>query len=210
MRTVHTVAALREALGGAFDGREEVRGDGRGGVVGGAVLVGDRERAHAERVRQRAGGRERTIGAAPDGGARPGERGRTAGDRHQGMQAERLVRGEHAEVGGAGAVADEQAVTEGDGVRRGRDLAVGDAEEHDVRGRAIKAAPERAYDGMAGRADRTGERRAHAAAADDRDRAPPSTAAPGQVFLWGKPGGPLHISVQPPIRGAGRVAVPEA
>src|SRR5919206_116715 len=51
---------------------------------------------------------------------------------------------------------------------------------------------------------------AEAATADDGDRAPPSTAAPGQGLLWGKPGGPLHISVQPPERGAGRVDVPES
>ena len=66
--------------------------------------------------------------------------------------------------------------------RGGHDLGVRDAEQHDVRVRAVEAAPERALDGVAGGAQRTGERRAQAAPADDRDRA-------------------LHISVQPPNPG---------
>jgi hypothetical protein len=95
------------------------------------------------------------------------------------VQAERLVRREDAKAGGAGAVTDEQAVARRDGRRRGRDLAVGHAQEHDIGARAVGAAPERAHDVAARGGQRAGERRAHAAAADDRDRA-------------------LHISVQPP------------
>jgi hypothetical protein len=171
-----------EALGGGLDRREEVRRDRGGGVVGGAVLVGDAERVHAEVPGQGTGGRLGPRRRTGDRGARAGELPAGMGDGRQGMEAEGLVRGEDVEAGGAGAVADEAAVAGGDRARRGGDLAVGHAEEHDVRVRAVGAAPERACDGVAGGAQRTGQRRAEAAAADDRDRA-------------------LHISVQPPHCG---------
>ena len=44
--------ARGEALGQALERDEEVRGDRGGGVVGGAVLVGDVDGAHAERARR--------------------------------------------------------------------------------------------------------------------------------------------------------------
>ena len=56
-----TPALRGQPFGGAFEGDEEVRGDRRGGVVGGAVLVGEVEREHAEVGGQRPSGLRRLV-----------------------------------------------------------------------------------------------------------------------------------------------------
>ena len=89
--------------------------------------------------------------AAADGAARAGERGARVRDRHERVEAERLVRAQDVEAGGAGAMADDQALAGRQIARRGADLGVGHAEEHDVRARAVGPAPERAQDATAGR-----------------------------------------------------------
>jgi len=114
------------------------------------------------------------------------------GDRHERVEAERLVRAQDAEAGRAGAMADDQPLAGRDRPRRGADLGVGHAQQHDVGAGAVRTAPERAQDATAGRVKRSGKGPAQTAAADDRDRA-------------------LHLSRSSPrIRGAGRADVPEA
>ncbi len=169
-RSTPAVAARR--LGGALERDEEVRGDGGGGVVGGAVLVGDLGGAHARRRRERPRRLERARGRARDRAAGAGEdvRGGVARHGHQGMQRERLVRGEHVEAVRARAVADEAAVARLDGGGRGGDLVVGDAEQHGGVRRRRGAAPERARHVAAGGAQRRGQREADASCADDGDR----------------------------------------
>ena len=100
-----------QALGGGLERDEEVRGDRGGGVVGGAVLVGDVERAACPSARgERAGGGQR---ARRWRRRRRSRRRRTsapaAGDGHQRVQA-RTPRGAPSDVepGGARAVADER------------------------------------------------------------------------------------------------------
>ena len=103
--------ARGEPLGGGLERDEEVRGDRGGGVVGGAVLVGDVDRREAEVERELVGDRRGRAGVrAGDRGARRPRAcdGPVGRDRHQRVQREGLVRGEHVERRGAGAVADER------------------------------------------------------------------------------------------------------
>jgi hypothetical protein len=121
------------------------------------------------------------LGAAGHRRARAGEARARAGDGHQRVHAERFVGSEHVQAGGPRAVPDEQTGPARDGGRGCGDLRVGHAQEHDagLRRRIVSPATERSRDGVAAGAQRGGKRRAHAATADDRNRA-------------------LHISVQPP------------
>ena len=96
-RTSGTSAArsqAADALGGRLERDEEVRGDRRGGVVGGAVGVGDLDgrscRARAASVR---GGGAGGVGAAGDAARGAGEVRARGGDGHQRVQRERLGRG---------------------------------------------------------------------------------------------------------------------
>ena len=162
-----------EALRDAFERDEEVRGDAGGGVVGGAVLVGDVHGAHPERVRELASCGQRARGRAGDRGGGPGEARAALGHGHQRVQAERLaVSGERGERRRGGAVADEQPRPSRDGRRGVRDLGVGDAEQHGVHaGRQRRVAAEGPVDPQAGAAERRGERGSEAPGADDRGAA---------------------------------------
>ena len=70
-----------EALRDALDRDEEVRGDAGGGVVGGAVLVGDVDGPHPERARELLRGGERARRRAGDRGRRACEASRRAAAR---------------------------------------------------------------------------------------------------------------------------------
>jgi hypothetical protein len=160
-----------EPLGGGLDGDEEVRGDRGGGVVGGAVLVGDCDRREADLDGDRVRNGARAGCRARDGGGGAAERGRAGGgDRHQRMEREALVGGEHVERRRAGAVADERPAVRprGDRGGRGGDLAVRHAQHDDVGVRTSRAAAERSLDGDARVTQRRRERVAETARADDR------------------------------------------
>jgi len=110
-----------------------------------------------------------TASARPvlrDGGRGAGEARALAGHRHQGVQAEGLVRRERREGGRAAEVADERAVR--DGGRRGGDLGVGDGQQDDVDGAQAGLAAQRPAHVHAGVAQARGERGAHSPAAHDR------------------------------------------
>ena len=161
--------AAGDALGEALERHEEVRRDRRGRVVGGAVLVGDVDGPHPERLRERRRGRQHPRRRA--GNRRRGavERRAVRGDGHQRMQRERLVAGERRERRRGRQVSDEQAgPVAGQRGRRGRDLGVGDGEQDGVDVlRQRRAAAERAGDVDPGGVERGRERRAHAPSADD-------------------------------------------
>ena len=168
-RSTPAVAARRSAR--PFERDEEVRGDRGGGVVGGAVGVGDVHRAHAERGGELFGDGERARRGARDGRGRAGERRALRRDRHERMQREGLVVAERGERRGGRAVADEPALADGERGGGGLDLrrrARRAARRGASCGRRL-AAPERALDIDCGGAQRAGQRRAHAAGADDRD-----------------------------------------
>ena len=158
----------RQALGGALERDEEVRGDRGGRVVGGAVLVGDAQRAHPERARPapRAVASARGV-AAVDRGARAGERlRRRAGAGRSSAGAGRTPRGRPAARAPcrAGAVADERAGR--DGRRGGRDLA------RPARTAARRRAAAGRRRGRAGRRRRARPQRSAAARAVPRRPAP--------------------------------------
>ena len=135
-----------EALGGALERDEEVRGDRGGGVVGGAVLVGDLDRAHAERARRaRVAAAQRARGAcrrrrapAPANGAAPRRRSRSSAGAGRSPRGRRGRRALWRPSSGRRAARGRD--------RRGRrgDLAVGDAQQDDVGARRRRAAAERA------------------------------------------------------------------
>ncbi len=86
-----------EPLGGGLEGDEEVRGERGGGVVGGAVLVGDVDGRIPRRPASVGGG------AAPAAWSRRPRRRRRrvgvrAGERHQRVEGEALVAGEGVEA----------------------------------------------------------------------------------------------------------------
>ena len=113
-----------EPLGGALERDEEVRGDRGGGVVGGAVGVGDLDGAHPEGGGQGLGHAERGGRAAGDRAAGARERGRCrpSGTVIRGWRLNAVVAGQRRERGGAGAVADEARTARGQGGGRRRDL----------------------------------------------------------------------------------------
>jgi hypothetical protein len=132
-------------------------------VVGGAILVGDLERPHAERLGQRAGSFECAVCGAGDGGAGACERG---GDGHQGVQGEGLVRRQRNQRRGPGDMSDERAKR--DCLRRLPNLRVGYTQQDAVGSlRTSLAAAQRPGDLEAGGAQGGGERRAHSARAHD-------------------------------------------
>ena len=161
--------ARGEALGGRLERDQEVRGDRGGGVVGGAVLIGDLDgrmpsarasvsataSARGWRRRSRRRPREARAGVVPGGHG------------HQRMQRERLVRGEHVQAGGPGAMSDE-----GPGRHQGSgggDLGVGHAEQDrvDARRRGLRVQAARRRRRPAARRRRGREGAAEPAAADD-------------------------------------------
>ena len=100
-----------DPLGGRLEGDQEVGGDRGGRVVGGAALVVDLERRHAERARELDGEGERLRRRAGDRAAGAGEGvGVATGEGLERVQAERGPAGrrESAERGGAAGVADER------------------------------------------------------------------------------------------------------
>ena len=102
-------------------------------MVGGRSALGDLDRVHAERcarVRPRSSSARGVL--AGDRRAGAGEARALAGDRHQRVQRERLVRREHGESGRARAVADQPIRTGADCAAAARDLAVGHAQQDDV------------------------------------------------------------------------------
>ena len=164
---------LREALGEALERDEEVRGDRGGGVVGGAVGVGDlRPAACRASCASACGGGERARRRAGDRRGRAGERrarravtvisgcsenascGAERGERRGGRACGR--RGGPARAGSAAAAASIWP----SGTHSSTACGVG--------GRRLAAA-QRALDVDCGGAQRAGQRRAHAAGADDRE-----------------------------------------
>jgi hypothetical protein len=138
-------------------------------VVGGAVLVGDGRRAEPEPRGQLLRDRERARRRAGHRGPRARElRLAARRDGHQRVQAERLVAGEHVQPGGARAVADGDARS--DGRRGGGDLRVGHAQQHRVDAVRVRPTAERAVDCEAACAQGGGEGGAEAARADDGAR----------------------------------------
>ena len=86
-------------------GDQEVRGDRGGGVVGGAVLVGDLDGAHLERVGERRGGPQRASVVPATAHPAPAKRRRAAlRHRHQRVEAEAFAVAEDVEGRRAGAV----------------------------------------------------------------------------------------------------------
>ena len=164
-------AAPTQPLGGPLERDEEVRGDRRGGVVGGAVVVGDRERASGPSAAASAAGERRGRGrwCRRPRRARRRSRAPVGRDGHQRVQRKASCGGQRRQRGRAGAVADEAARAARDGGRGGGDLGVGDAQQHDV-GVAAGRAPRPSGPSTGTPAARSarGERGAEAAVAHDR------------------------------------------
>ena len=80
--------SLDELRGGLLQRDQQVRGDRRGGVVGGAALLRDLEGPHAERLGERAGEGERRLIAARDRGRRAVHRRRFVGEGLQRVERE--------------------------------------------------------------------------------------------------------------------------
>ena len=127
----------RDLLRHRLERDQEVRRHGRGGVVGRALVVGQLERDHPERLRDRPRCLQRLGGRAGDGAADPAQVGRAVpGERLEGVEPEDVRaaacgRAQGRERGGAARVPD-QARASRDGLRGCRDLRVGDAEQDRV------------------------------------------------------------------------------
>ena len=157
-----------QLLGGGLERDEEVRRHRRGGVVGGAMLIGDLDRPHPEGIGQLPGHTQPSRRGGGDRGSGAGETRSALGGRHQRVQREGLARGEHVDPGCSRAVADEHT---GPDVRRGRgDLAIGHAQHDGLGTGAIGAAPERSIDLITRLAQRARQRGPHSAAAHHGQR----------------------------------------
>ena len=155
-----------QALGGGLEGDEEVRGDRRRGVVGGAVGVVDLDGA-ACRARSASSRAAASAPASAPATAQPAPAnvGAGAGHGHQRVQREALVRRERRERRGAGAVADQAAGGGATAAAAARDLA------RRARTGARRRRPRRRCRGPAGApsVQRAGKRGAQASAPDDGD-----------------------------------------
>ena len=183
--------AAGDRLRGGLERHQEVRGHGGGGVVGGAALVVDLERRHAEPLGELGGERERLGRRARHGRAGAVEAHARVGEGLERVQPERRHAGvrQRGQRGGAARVAHQRGGG-GDHLGRGRDLGVGHAQQDRVAARRASAAAERALDLDAGVAKRGRERGADPACAD---YAHPQRARKSVVIWVHSPAGPLRL-----------------
>src|SRR5262249_26486574 len=172
---VVAAGAAKELRGRLLQRDEQVRGDGGGRMVGGAVVLGDLEGAHPELLRQGAGEIERPLAGPGDGGGGALHGGLAVGERLEGVDGEALGaafgrRGQGIEGGGPAHVAEQRRGI-GDRLAGLHDRRVGNAEEDGVRPSnpgGMVAAGEADVEIRA--LSRSGQRAADAATADERQR----------------------------------------
>ena len=163
----------RDLLGHRLERDQEVRRHRRGGVVGGALVVRQLERDHAEPLGDRARRLERLGRRARDRAADPAQvggrrrrRSAAGGSRRRARRRGRPGGARRASV--APLVCPTRRARAGDGLGRGRDLRVGHAEQDHVAPRAPRRA-RRALDVVAGLAQRGRQRRAETALSDNSE-----------------------------------------
>ena len=178
-----TPAVGGQPLGGGLERDEEVRGDRGGRVVGGAVVVGDSTARIPSAPREPRGDVERARACCPAiaAPAPANARARRAVTVISGCSENASCGASGVEPGGARAVADERPGRDRGG--GGGDLAVGDAQQHDVGARAVAPRPSGPSTSTPGRrAAPRAERVPEPAPADDRAR-----RRAGQGCQWASP-----------------------